>query len=108
MPPPLSPPPAPLSPGGLHTLPIATSTPTFLDGCVCPGQPREHTLVGSPHGEVGLKPQQSPRSHATKEEELKSLLAAAGTVNLHPHSLFCKLSAYRTSEWQVLLQLIQV
>ena len=45
-----------------------------MDTCAL-GKPREQTLVGGTHAEVGLKPQLSPRDFATKEEELKSLLA---------------------------------
>ena len=35
----------------------------------------------------------------TKEEELKSLLVAAQTVDLYPLNWLCKLRACRTSEW---------
>ena len=55
--------------------------------------------MGGTHAEVGLKPQVSPRGHATKEEELKSLLAAVGTVDLQPHFWLCKLSACGVSKW---------
>ena len=64
-----------------------------------PGQPREQTPVGGPHAEVVLKPQLSPRGCATKEEKLKSLLAAALTANWQPCDQLCKLSACRTSKW---------
>ena len=57
--------------------------------------------MGDPHAEVGLKPQLSPRGHATKEEELKSLLTAVQTMDLHPCDQHCKLSTCRTSEWTV-------
>ena len=53
---------------------------------------------GGPHVEVGMKPQQSPRGCATKEEKLKSLLTAVGTSDLHHHCWLCKLSACRTSK----------
>ena len=46
-------------------------------------QPLEQTLVDETHPEVGMKPQLSPRGHVTKEEELKSLLAAVQTAELH-------------------------
>ena len=35
----------------------------------------------------------------TKEEELKSPLAAVRTMDLYPRNWLCKLSTYRTSEW---------
>ena len=50
------------------------------------------------HTEVGLKPQLSPRGCATKEEELKSLLTAAQTSDLHHCEWLCKLITCRTSE----------
>ena len=37
-----------------------------------PGQPWEQISVGGPNGEVGIKPQLSPRGRATKEEDQKS------------------------------------
>ena len=54
--------------------------------------------VGGSHAAVGLKSQLSSRGHATKEEELKSLLTAVQTMDLHPHDWLCKLSTCRTSE----------
>ena len=47
--------------------------------------------------EVGLKPNLSTRGCATKEEELKSLLMAAGATDLPP-VLLCRLSTCGTSE----------
>ena len=41
-------------------------------------------LMGGTQAEVGLKPQLKPRGHVMKEEELKSLLMAAETTNIHP------------------------
>lgn len=35
----------------------------------------------------------------TKEEELKTLLVAAQTMDLHLHSQLCKLSVCGTSKW---------
>ena len=61
-------------------------------------QPLQQTPVGGWHKEVGLKPQLSPRSCATKEEELKSLLVML-FMDLHPSCQLCKLSACGTSEW---------
>ena len=52
---------------------------------------------GWPTFRGGLKLQLSPRECATKEE-LKSLLMAAKTEDLHPHDQLGKLSACRTSE----------
>ena len=45
-----------------------------------PGQSQEQTPVSGPLTQVGVKAHLSPRGHATKEE-LKSLLAAAQTMN---------------------------
>ena len=56
-----------------HSQPLP---PPAWAGTCAPGQPQEQTLVGDPHAEVGLMSQLSPRGHATKEDELKSLLAA--------------------------------
>ena len=46
-------------------------------------QPLELTLVTGTHTEVELKTQLSTRGHVTKEEELKSFLTDARTVELH-------------------------
>ena len=72
--------------------------PTWVAACAL-GQPEEQMPVGGTHTEVGLKPQLSPRGNATKEEELKSLLEAAGTTDLHPRCRHCKLSNWGTSKW---------
>ena len=68
-------------------------------GLCARGHFREQMPVGGPHAEVELKPQLSLRCHANKEKELKSLLAAAQTIESEPHDQFCKLSTCRTSEW---------
>ena len=79
----------PLAPTHAHRhwghMTLATTLPSHpliarVDSCA-PGQPQEQTLVGGPHIEVELKPQLSSRGHATKEEKLKSLLAAVQTTN---------------------------
>ena len=50
---------------------------------------------------MGLKPQLSPRGRVTKEEELKSLLVAAQTVELHLCWWLPKFSIYETSERKI-------
>lgn len=63
--------------------PRATALPPASKKCVCaPGQPWEQTPEGILNREVRLKPQVSPRSYATKEKELKSVLPDAGTTDL--------------------------
>ena len=60
----------------------ATCAPLLTRAVSCAlGQPREQTPVGSPHTEEELKPQPSPKGHATKKEKLKSLLVAVQTAN---------------------------
>lgn len=72
-----------LSPLGLPQLAAVPPPCSVLTGAdpSAPGQPWEQTPVGGLHAEVGLKPQMSPTGHTTKEENLKSLLTAAQTMN---------------------------
>ena len=57
-------------------------------------------LVKATHAEVGLKPQLSPRGHATKTEELKSVLMATELqIHIHPQCQCCELSACGMSKW---------
>ena len=51
-------------------------------GQICSGPAFRGTCA-----EVGLKSQPSPRGHATKREELKSLLTATGAADSHAPSL---------------------
>ena len=45
--------------------------------------------MGETYAEVGLKPQLSPSSCATKEEDLKPLLTAVGTMDLNSVPVEC-------------------
>lgn len=64
----------PRHPSPLHS--IATGA-----GSDAPGKSEAQMPVGGPRAEVGLKPQLSPRGHATKTRELKSLLMATGATD---------------------------
>lgn len=55
---------------------VAAFAPTRLGG--------EQMLEVSPHTEMGPKPKLSPHGCTTKEEELKSLRAAAQATDLTP------------------------
>ena len=61
--------------------------------------PWEQSPVGFLPTEMGLKPQLSPRKPATMKEELKSLLLAMRTIDLHHCSWLCKFSTGETSVW---------
>ena len=71
---------APLGLPQLAAMPPPCSVLIGADPSV-PGQPWEQTPVGGLHAEVGLKPQMSPTGQTTKEENLKSLLTVAQTIN---------------------------
>lgn len=58
---------------------------------------QEQIPEGCPHAEVGLD-QLNPEGPATKEEELKSLLLAAQTMDLKIHCLLCQFSSCGTSK----------
>ena len=55
--------------------------------------------MGFPQVELGLLPQLSPRGPVTKEEELKPLLLALRTMNLHLYHQPYKFSTGETSTW---------
>ena len=72
--------------------------PAWVGACA-PGLPQEQTLVGGTHAEEGLKKLLSSTGYATKEEKLKSLLAAAGTTDSHPCCCLHKLRICRMFKW---------
>ena len=72
-----------LSPPGLPQLAAMPPPCSVLTGAdpSAPGQPWKQAPVGGPRVEMGLKPKMSPTGHTTKEDNLKSLLTAAQTMN---------------------------
>ena len=68
-------------------LTITTFTPTHLDGQVCSGAASGAGTGGRKTHRGGAETTAEPQGHATKEEVLKSLLAAAGTTDLCPPPL---------------------
>ena len=71
-------------------------TPTLQGGLVCRGPDS-----GTDAHRWLLYTQLSPRSHATKEEEIKSFLTATQRMDLQPINWLCTLSTCRMSEWTV-------
>lgn len=74
-------PPTPHGKRPVHTSDHGHPSPPHSDSHSSPLAPvhllsREQSQVGCPHVEVGLKQQMSPRSLATKNEDLKPLLLA--------------------------------
>ena len=96
---------------------VATSSPSHLSEHMSPSRSppppprrcREQTPEGSPHAEVWLKPKLSPRGCVTKEEELKSLLAAMNLgLNAPTTGLVNSVPAEHLNGQRVLLQLRRV